>query len=62
MNAFQELKKRLVCAPIIPALDWSLPFEVICKKSDYAVGAALGQHHNKLFHHVYYANKTLNDA
>ncbi|GMJ16155.1 hypothetical protein HRI_005284700 [Hibiscus trionum] len=34
----------------------------MCDASDYAVGAALGQRKEKLFHVIYYASKTLNDA
>lgn len=44
------------------ALDWELPFELMCDASDYAVGAILGQMRDKLFHVIYYASKTLNDA
>nr|XP_016514945.1 PREDICTED: uncharacterized protein LOC107831672 [Nicotiana tabacum] len=40
--AFEELKKRLVLAPIIVASDWEKPFELMCDTSDYAVGAVLG--------------------
>ncbi|KAK8544920.1 hypothetical protein V6N13_123228 [Hibiscus sabdariffa] len=34
----------------------------MCDASDYAVGAVLGQRKGEVFHHIYYANKTLNDA
>ncbi|XP_070034945.1 uncharacterized mitochondrial protein AtMg00860-like [Nicotiana tomentosiformis] len=34
--AFEELKK-LVTAPIIVALEWEQPFELMCDASDYAV-------------------------
>ena len=44
------------------ALDWSLPFEVMCVASDYAVRAVLGQQRDKHFQPVYYASKTLTDA
>ena len=40
--AFYTLKKALVTAPIIQPPDWSLPFEIMCDASDYAVGAVLG--------------------
>ncbi|XP_075074915.1 uncharacterized protein LOC107811421 [Nicotiana tabacum] len=46
--AFEELKKRLVTIPIIIAPDWEQPFELMCDASDYAVGAVLGQHKNKV--------------
>ncbi|CAL2230185.1 unnamed protein product [Prunus armeniaca] len=41
-NAFNALKKMLTTAPIIIPPDWSLPFELMCDASDYAVGAVLG--------------------
>ncbi|KAI5343486.1 hypothetical protein L3X38_011362 [Prunus dulcis] len=43
MNAFNTLKRELTSAPIIMAPDWSLPFELMCDASDYAIGAVLGQ-------------------
>ncbi|XP_070009681.1 uncharacterized protein [Nicotiana sylvestris] len=62
MKAFELLKYRLTTTPIITAPNWSLPFELMCDASDVAVGAVLGQKVNKMFHLVYYASKTMNDA
>ncbi|XP_017970395.1 PREDICTED: uncharacterized protein LOC108660654 [Theobroma cacao] len=59
---FDELKKRLIFAPIIISPDWTFPFELMCDASDYAVGAVLGQRKDKIFHSIYYASKTLNEA
>jgi hypothetical protein len=42
--------------------DWSLPFEIMCDASNFAVGAILGQRVGKLPHVIYYASKTLMDA
>ncbi|MDD0245744.1 RNase H-like domain-containing protein, partial [Shigella flexneri] len=42
--------------------DWSLPFELMCDASDYAVGAVLGQRKDKRPYAIYYASRTLNDA
>ncbi|EOY26315.1 Uncharacterized protein TCM_027802 [Theobroma cacao] len=42
-DAFVELKKRLIFAPIITIPNWNLPFELMYNASDYAVGAILGQ-------------------
>ncbi|BBN67230.1 hypothetical protein Prudu_17S000100 [Prunus dulcis] len=54
-NAFNALKKMLTTAPIIIPPDWSLPFELMCDASDYAVGAVLGQRVVKKPHAIYYA-------
>ena len=42
LDAFHTLKKALISAPIIQPPYWSLPFEIMCDASDYAVGAVLG--------------------
>ncbi|KAM1764041.1 hypothetical protein ACFX11_003324 [Malus domestica] len=52
----------LTSAPIIVLPDWSLPFELMCDASDYALGAVLGQRKDKKPHVIYYASQTLNDA
>ncbi|CAN6552280.1 unnamed protein product [Malus baccata var. baccata] len=61
-QAFNHLKDLLTSAPIITPPDWSIPFELMCDASDYAIGAVLGQRKNKLPHVIYYASRTLNDA
>ncbi|CAN6560566.1 unnamed protein product [Malus baccata var. baccata] len=61
-DAFKKLKDLLTSAPIITAPDWTLPFELMCDASDYAVGAVLGQRRDKLPYVIYYASRTLNDA
>ena len=38
LKSFNILKKALISAPIIQHPDWSLPFEIMCDASDYAVG------------------------
>ncbi|XP_070036686.1 uncharacterized protein [Nicotiana tomentosiformis] len=60
--AFEELKKRLVTAPIIVAPNWEQTFEPICDASDYAIGAVLGQRKDKMMHPLYYASRTLSGA
>ncbi|XP_070021737.1 uncharacterized protein [Nicotiana sylvestris] len=42
LKEFDDLKRRLATAPIIIALDWKLPFELMCDASDIAIGAVLG--------------------
>jgi hypothetical protein len=59
---FNTLKRLLTSAPIMMAPDWSLPFELMCDASDFALGAVLGQRINKVPHAIYYACRTLNDA
>ncbi|KAL4347377.1 hypothetical protein GQ457_17G007900 [Hibiscus cannabinus] len=61
-SAFEELKMKLISALVVVPPDWSSPFELMCDASDHAVGAALGQRRGKLFHIIYYANRTLNEA
>nr|GEX76715.1 reverse transcriptase domain-containing protein [Tanacetum cinerariifolium] len=43
IEAFQTLKRKLTEAPILVALDWDLPFELLCDASDFAIGAVLGK-------------------
>ena len=38
-RSFEELKSHLTIAPIVRALNWKLPFEVMCDASDLAIGA-----------------------
>jgi hypothetical protein len=61
-KAFVKLKNLLTSAPVIQPPDWSLPFEIMCDASDYAVGAVLGQRKDKKPYMIYYASKTLNTA
>ena len=60
--AFKLLKEKLTTTPIIVPPDWSIPFELMCDASDYALGAVLGQRKDKQPHVIYYASRTLNDA
>ncbi|GJR57610.1 reverse transcriptase domain-containing protein [Tanacetum coccineum] len=62
IEAFNILKKKLIEALILVALDCDLPFEIMCDASDYAVGAVLGQRKTKHFQPIHYASKTITDA
>ena len=62
LHAFESLKDKLTSTPVIMPPDWSLPFELMCDASDYAVGAVLGQRVEKVPHVIYYTSHTLNDA
>ncbi|GJT97048.1 reverse transcriptase domain-containing protein, partial [Tanacetum coccineum] len=62
IQAFQTLKNKLTEAPILIAPNWDLPFELMCDASDYAIGAVLGQRHDKHFLPIHYASKTMAEA
>ncbi|GJU19391.1 reverse transcriptase domain-containing protein [Tanacetum coccineum] len=49
-------------APILIALDWDWPFELMYDASDYAIGAVLGQRIEKHFRPLHYASKTMTEA
>nr|GEZ90262.1 DNA-directed DNA polymerase [Tanacetum cinerariifolium] len=57
-----RIEKKLTKAPILIAPNWDLPFELMCEASDFAIGAVLGQRHEKHFKPIHYASKTMNDA
>ncbi|GAU48758.1 hypothetical protein TSUD_281090 [Trifolium subterraneum] len=61
-QGFDFLKKALTSAPIIQPHDWSIPFEIMCDASNYAVGAVLAQRVEKAAHVIYYASRTLDSA
>ena len=60
--SFEEIKSRLVKAPIMAKPDWNKEFEIMCDASDYAMGAILGQKADKVFRAIYYSSKTFNEA
>nr|GEY40935.1 hypothetical protein [Tanacetum cinerariifolium] len=62
IQAFRNLKEKLTEAPILIALNWDQPFELMCNASDYAVGAVLGQRVEKHFRPIHYASKTMTQA
>ncbi|KAG9450627.1 hypothetical protein H6P81_010592 [Aristolochia fimbriata] len=59
LHAFKLLKEKLISTPIVVAPDWTIPFELMCDASDYAVGDVLGQRKENFFHTIYYASHTL---
>ena len=59
---FEEIKSRLVRAPIMATPDWNKEFEIMCDASDYAMDAVLGQRTKKIFKAIYYASKTFNET
>ena len=62
MSSFEEIKSRLVIAPIMATPNRSKDFEIMCDASDYAMGAVLEQRTDKTFRAIYYASKTFNEA
>ena len=62
LEAFDDIKNRLISPSIMCAPDWSLPLEIICDASDFAIDTVLGQRHEKMFQAIYYASCTLNEA
>nr|GFA33717.1 reverse transcriptase domain-containing protein [Tanacetum cinerariifolium] len=62
VDAFQTLKRKLTEDPILIALDWEMPFELMCDASDFAIGAVLGQRRDKHFRPIHYASKTMTEA
>ena len=61
-KAFEEIKSRLVEAPIMEKPDWNKEFEIMCDATDFAMGAVLGHKYEKMFKAIYYARKTFNEA
>ncbi|XP_075507481.1 uncharacterized protein LOC142544305 [Primulina tabacum] len=54
-NAFDNIIRHLTSAPFMQPPDWSLPFEIMCDASDYAIDAVLGQRRNGKPYVIYYA-------
>ncbi|GJS41053.1 reverse transcriptase domain-containing protein [Tanacetum coccineum] len=59
---FKHLKKNLTEATNLDSPDWDHPFVHMCDASDFAIGAVLGQRHEKHFRPIHYASKTMNEA
>nr|GEV80171.1 reverse transcriptase domain-containing protein [Tanacetum cinerariifolium] len=47
---------KLTEAPILIAMYWNMPFELMCDASNFAIGAFLGQRQDKHFRLIHYAN------
>ena len=62
ISAFEEIKSKLVSAPIMLTLDWNNELEIMCNASDYAMGVVLVQRTEKIFKAIYYVSKTFNEA
>ena len=62
LTAFNTLKEKLTNALIMVALNWNLPFELMCDASDYTIRAIIGQQFDKHFRLIHYASRTLTNA
>ena len=47
MSAFEQLKKKIITAPVLQDLNWNLPFHIHSDASNTALGAILGQEKEK---------------
>eukprot|EP00253_Pinus_taeda_P009607 PITA_09607 len=61
-RALDELKDKLVSAPILRGPNWALPFHSHTDASNKAIGAALGQVEEKLPYAIYFVSKNLSKA
>nr|GEW34629.1 reverse transcriptase domain-containing protein [Tanacetum cinerariifolium] len=62
VEAFQTIKRKITEAPILIALDWDMPFELMSDASNFAIGAVLGQRQDKHVRPIHYASKTMTEA
>jgi len=61
-RALNELKDKLVSAPILRGPNWALPFHIHTDASNKAIGAALGQVEEKLPYAIYFVSINLSKA
>ena len=52
LQAFNKLKEKLTTAPIIAALDWSLPFKIMCNASDFVLDAVWAKEEQEFSHSI----------
>jgi len=50
MKAFGKPRSLFVSAPIMQLPEFSLPFDIVCDASDFAVSATLGQTVSRIPH------------
>ncbi|KAK8996733.1 hypothetical protein V6N11_020232 [Hibiscus sabdariffa] len=60
--AWDNLKEKLITAPVVQPPNWEHPFELMCDASDTSIGAVLGQKIGKEPHVIAYASRTLDSA
>ncbi|XP_020250475.1 uncharacterized protein LOC109827866 [Asparagus officinalis] len=59
---WEKLKEALTTAPVMRPPDWSIPFEIMCDASDYAIRAVLGQRKEGKMYAIYYDSRTMDEA
>ena len=42
MTTFEEIKNKIIKAPIVIAPNWGEPFGIMCNAIDFSVGVVLG--------------------
>ncbi|GKE51424.1 reverse transcriptase domain-containing protein, partial [Tanacetum coccineum] len=52
-KAFELLKEKLTCAPVIISSNWNLSFELMCVASDFAVGATIVHTDHSALRHLF---------
>ena len=62
LQAWEELKQKLISAPIVSAPVWTRPFEVMCDAFNFALSAVLGHHIDNRQQVIYYPSRMLNDT
>nr|GEX58945.1 reverse transcriptase domain-containing protein [Tanacetum cinerariifolium] len=59
VDAFQTLKRKLTKAPILIALNWDMPFELMYNANEYTIREILGKLQDKHFRPIHYASKAM---
>ncbi|GKA45567.1 reverse transcriptase domain-containing protein [Tanacetum coccineum] len=62
VNVIAKLPHPTTVKGVRSFLGHDLPFELMCDASDFAIGAVLGQRHEKHFRPIHYASKIINEA
>ena len=62
MSAFEQLKKKIITAPVLQDLNWNLPFHIHSDASDATLGEILGPEKEKQPYATYYISKNLAGA
>nr|GEV96138.1 reverse transcriptase domain-containing protein [Tanacetum cinerariifolium] len=61
-QSFPDIKEETHGSSNLDCPKLRLPFELMCDASNFAIGAVLGQRHEKHFRPIHYASKTITEA